>query len=291
MADLKDVEMDNHPDVLADIPVIKVDKIDIEVNDLDARVAVLAKVRKLVNISVGAQAHLDEVQLKIEGVEGQALLKARLDNVSKILERVLLSLDRNPELLEGVGKALEEVGGGTGHLLDESGDAVEDVGEGAGKALPKVGEGASSALSDVGGGANQALGEVGEGANQALGEVGQGANQALGEVGQGAGQGVAAVGQGAQQGVGQLTGQQGQQQGQQQASSPPSNSRGNRRRASRGKPRSRSNLRSRGEASSGGEEDNVPLVQWRQPGSWQLESQPLRREPRQLQWAEGLAED
>ncbi|HMA26894.1 MAG TPA: hypothetical protein VKO62_04605, partial [Solirubrobacterales bacterium] len=100
------------PDVLADVPVVKVDKIDIEVDDLDARVAVLAKVRKLLNVSVGAHAHLGEVELKIEGVEAQALLKARLDNVSRILERVLLSLDRNPELLEGVGKALEEVGGG-----------------------------------------------------------------------------------------------------------------------------------------------------------------------------------
>ena len=172
MVNPKDVDMQEGPDVLADVPVVKVDKIDIEVDDLDARVAVLAKVRKLLNISVGAQAHLGEVELKIEGVEAQALLKARLENVTKILERVLLSLDRNPELLEGVGKALEEVGGGTGHLLDESGDAVEDVGEGAGEALPEVGKGASSALGNVGEGANQAIGEVGEGAKQALPEVG-----------------------------------------------------------------------------------------------------------------------
>jgi hypothetical protein len=189
VADLKDVEMEEGPDVLADVPVVKVDKIDIEVDDLDARVAVLARVRKLLNISVGAQAHLGEVELNIEGIEAQALLKARLDNVSKILERVLLSLDRNPELLEGVGKAIEEVGGGTGHMLDESGDAIEDVGEGAGEAVP----------------------EVGKGAGGALGEVGKGAGQALPEVGKGAGRGVAGVGQGAQQGVGQLTGQQAQQ--------------------------------------------------------------------------------
>ncbi len=219
--------MPEGPDVLVDVPVVKVDKIDIEVDDLTAQVAVLAKVRKLLNISIGAQVHLGQVELKIEGVEAQALLKARLDNVSKILERVLLSLDRNPELLEGIGKAVEEVGGGTGHLLDESGDAIEDVGEGAGKALPKVGQGASQALGDVGQGANQALGEVGQGANQALGQVGQGAgqgvaglgqgaNQALGQVGQGAGQGLAGVGQGVQQGVGQLTGQQQPQQQQQQ---------------------------------------------------------------------------
>ena len=91
MLDPKDVDMEESPDVLADIPVVKVDKIDIEVDDLDARVAVLAKVRKLLKVSVGAQVHLGEVELKIEGVEAQALLKARLDNVSKILERIMLA--------------------------------------------------------------------------------------------------------------------------------------------------------------------------------------------------------
>jgi HSP20 family molecular chaperone IbpA len=165
------------PDVLVDVPVVKVDKIDIEVDDLRAQVAVRAEVRKLVQLNVGAQARLGTVELQIEGVEAQALLKARLDRVGAIVDRVLLSLDRNPELLEGVGHAVQDVGGGTGKLLAESGEAVEDVGEGAGHALP----------------------QVGQGANQALGEIGQGGGQALGQLGQGAGQGLQGVGQGAQQ--------------------------------------------------------------------------------------------
>ena len=182
------------PDVLLDVPVVKVDQINIEVDDLDARVAVMAQVRKLLNLKVGAHAHLGEVELKIEGVEAQALLKARLDNVSRILERVLLSLDRNPELLEGVGHAVEEIGGGTGHLLDESGDAVEDVGEGAEKALPEVGKGAESAL-----------GDVGQGTGRALGGVGQGAKRGVAGVGKGAGQGVQGLGKGAQRGIRKAT--------------------------------------------------------------------------------------
>jgi hypothetical protein len=94
-------ELPDGPDVLLDVPVIKVDEIDIEVDDLRAQVAVMAEVRDLVEISVGADVSLGKVELKIEGVEAQALLKARLDNVALILERVLTSLDRNPELLEG----------------------------------------------------------------------------------------------------------------------------------------------------------------------------------------------
>jgi hypothetical protein len=165
------------PDVLVDVPVVKVDKIGIEVDDLRAQVAVRAEVRELVQLNVGAQVRLGTVELEIEGVEAQALLKARLDRVGAIVGRVLMSLDRNPELLESVGHAAEEVGGGANQLLSGSGEAVQDVGEGAGQALP----------------------QVGQGANQALGAIGQGGNQALGQIGQGAGQGLEGVGQGAQQ--------------------------------------------------------------------------------------------
>src|SRR3954452_25028601 len=107
IVDPKDIP--DGPDVLVDVPVVKVDEIDIEVEDLRAQVAVQAEVRDIVQLSVGADAHLGKVELKIEGVEAQALLKARLDNVTAILERVLTTLDRNPELLESIGKAVEDV--------------------------------------------------------------------------------------------------------------------------------------------------------------------------------------
>jgi len=145
-------ELPEGPDVLLDVPVVKVDEIDIEVDQLRAQVAVMAEVRDLVEISVGADVSLGRVELKIEGVEAQALLKAKLDNVSQILERVLTSLDRNPELLESVGGAVEEVGGGTRHFLSETGETVEDVGEGA-----------QGAVQDLGQGTGQATGEIGKG--------------------------------------------------------------------------------------------------------------------------------
>jgi hypothetical protein len=191
VVDPKDIN--GGPDVLIDVPVVKVDEIDIEVDDLHAQVAVLAEVRKLVKIGVGAEAQLDKVELKIEGVEAQALLKAKLDNVTAILERVLLSLDRNPALLQSVGRAVEEVGAGAGDLLDQSGDAVEDVGEGAEKALEPIGQGAG-----------QAVGQVGKGAGDAAGEIGEGAERGVAGVGRGTGRGVQGVGQGAKQLSGNL---------------------------------------------------------------------------------------
>jgi hypothetical protein len=181
-------EIPEGPDVLLDIPVVKVDEIDLEVEDLRAQVSVLAEVRDLVEISVGADVALGQVELKIEGVEAQALLKARLDNVTRILERVLTTLDRNPELLESVGHAVEDVGQGAGKLVGQTGEAVQDVGEGA-----------SSAVQDVGRGAGEGVQQIGQGAQQGVASVGQGAQQGVAGIGQGAGQGVAGVGQGARQ--------------------------------------------------------------------------------------------
>src|SRR5215217_3045310 len=91
IVDPKDIP--DGPDVLLDVPVVKVDEVDLEVEDLRAQVAVSAEVRDILQLSVGVDASLGKVELKIEGVEAQALLKARLDNVSAILARVLLSLD------------------------------------------------------------------------------------------------------------------------------------------------------------------------------------------------------
>ena len=56
----------------------------------------------------------------IQNVETQALLEVRLTEVTKILSRVLTTLDRNPELLKSVGQALGDVGGGAHDLLTDS---------------------------------------------------------------------------------------------------------------------------------------------------------------------------
>jgi hypothetical protein len=151
------------PDVLLDVPVVKVDEIDLEVDDLRAQVSVAAEVTGMVELSVGVEARLGKVELNIQGVEAQALVKARLDNVSAILQRVVLSLDRNPELLASVGEAVERVGGGAGELLEGTGEAVEHTGSGAGEAV-----------SEAGGGAGRGVGAAGRGVGKGVGSLGKG---------------------------------------------------------------------------------------------------------------------
>ena len=167
---LAERDLDSEPDVLLDVPVVKVDEINLDVEELRARVSLQAQVLDLLRLNVGADVFIGQVGLEIKGVEAQALLKVRLDNVARIVDRVLATIDRNPQILEqiteGVGDAAEEIGEGTG-------TAAEEIGAGAGSAVEEVGEGAGSAVEDVGAGAGSAVEDVGEGAGEAVEDTGE----------------------------------------------------------------------------------------------------------------------
>jgi hypothetical protein len=167
-------EIEEAVDVYVDAPVVKVDEIKFELDDLRAHVAVLAEVGHFVQLSAGAGVRLGKVELDIQGVETQVLLEARLENVTKILARVLTTLERNPELLESVGEALGDVGGGAHDLLTDAGDAVKGIGAGAGSAVEEVGGGAEQGVAGLGQGAQQGVQGVGQGAKQGLQDLGQG---------------------------------------------------------------------------------------------------------------------
>jgi hypothetical protein len=194
-------DIDEAVDVYVDVPVAKVDEIKFELDDFRAHLAVLAEAGHFVQINAGAAVRLGKVELDIQGVETQAMLETRLHNVTAILARVLTTLDRNPELLQSVGEALGDVGGGAHDLLTDTGDTVKSIGKGG-----------ESAVQDIGHGAGQGVAGIGRGAQRGVEGLGEGAQQGVQGLGQGAQQGVEGVGQGAQQGL-QNLGQQDQPAG------------------------------------------------------------------------------
>jgi hypothetical protein len=178
-------EIEEAVDVYVDAPVVKVDEIKFEIDDLRAHLAVLAEAGHFVQLNAGAGVRLGKVELDIQGVETQALLEVRLENVTKILARVLTTLERNPELLESVGDALGDVGGGAHDLLTDAGDTVKSLGSGAGSAVEDVGQGAGQGVEGLGQGAQQGVEGLGQGAQQGVQGVGHGAQQGLQNLGQG----------------------------------------------------------------------------------------------------------
>ena len=124
-------------DVLLDVSELEVDRIKLTVRDLRAHVSVLAELAGLVNLQVGVDARLDEVELEIEGVRAKVLLKVRLDDVRAILNHALDTVAEHPEILRTLTRALNElVSGLVGDALGtletllgslEVGDTVDEA--------------------------------------------------------------------------------------------------------------------------------------------------------------------
>jgi hypothetical protein len=95
-------------DVLLDVQELEVDRIKLTVRGLRAHVSVVAELASLVNLQVGVDARLDEVELEIEGVRAKVLLEVRLDKVRAILNHGLNTVAEHPEILRALTRALDE---------------------------------------------------------------------------------------------------------------------------------------------------------------------------------------
>ena len=146
------------PDVLLDVPTLNVEEIDLEVEDLQVRVALQAVLADLVQINVGLKAELGEVKLTVKDVEAQVQLKARLDNVRAIFSEVLESLQHSPQFFR---QALE-TGTQTARppedttpdteVVDETGDVPSPPPDGSAgeRGEPEVTEAARNKARDLG---------------------------------------------------------------------------------------------------------------------------------------------
>ena len=94
-------------DVILEIPELSVDSIGLTVSDVRAHVALDANAMNLVQITAGVDVGIKKVQLGIVGVLAEAYLYVDLDNVGRIVNRVVQTLDRNPQILIQVLKTVD----------------------------------------------------------------------------------------------------------------------------------------------------------------------------------------
>jgi len=112
----QDSQPELSPDLYLDVPVLQIDELDLEVEDLQLQVSLQTQLADFVNISAGINAHVSKLKLAIKGVEAQARLKVRLEGTLETLRRALETIDRNPEVLGGAPSGGAPYGG------EQSGD-------------------------------------------------------------------------------------------------------------------------------------------------------------------------
>ena len=105
----------DEPDVFVDIPEVRVGELCIDVQKLEAHLALRAQIANLLNLVAGVHVRVDEVKIDLKDVEAQAMLKVRLENTYNILDRTLTTLDKNPEIVKG--------------LLETADSAVQETGD------------------------------------------------------------------------------------------------------------------------------------------------------------------
>jgi hypothetical protein len=128
-------------DVIVNVPELCVERIRLDVDNVEARLALHAAVANLVRVSAGADVFIGDVQLGINGVRAEALLLVDLDNVVAIVDRTLAFVDAHPEIVSQlagtVQRTLGTVGGVTGAALRPGGVVDQAVGA-AGRTLENV---------------------------------------------------------------------------------------------------------------------------------------------------------
>jgi hypothetical protein len=94
-------------DVILEVPELSVDSIGLTVQDVRAHVSLDANAMNFVQITAGVDVGIKKVQLSISGVLAEAYLYVDLDNVARIVDRVVATLDRNPQILTQVLSAVD----------------------------------------------------------------------------------------------------------------------------------------------------------------------------------------
>lgn len=184
----------DHEDVVLDVPTLHVDSLDLDLSNLRARVSLNAEVLSLLRLSVGVDVDLGQARLDLRGVDAQALLKVRLENVASIIDRVVQTVDSHPEIIEPMVRTVQETlrrtGNQAGHALGQiyPGTAAPFgvPGERGRPTTEQPGQETLQAVQNASRNATQAVHEAGQDTTQAVREAGHAAAQKTGEARQGA---------------------------------------------------------------------------------------------------------
>ncbi|ORY68381.1 uncharacterized protein BCR38DRAFT_385888 [Pseudomassariella vexata] len=145
----------NYPDVLLQVPELSVDRIELDVDDLQAEINLAAQVAGLVEINAGIQVGITKVNITIADVDAELELIIRLGNLVDIVNRTLATLDLNPLLINVLNEVTDVVDAVVGavdgllgsivngdskinFIIDNLGNIVQEVTSDAGNILSSI---------------------------------------------------------------------------------------------------------------------------------------------------------
>ena len=137
----------DEPDVVLDVPVLNIDELNLEVEDLTAHVSLRAELADLVKINVGVDVQLGKVNLDIKGLEAQALLKVRLEKILSTIDRALEAIEKTPQILGGAVRSVS----GAPQDADQTTQLTEGTIRRGGPTTERGGQAADSSLGEAGG--------------------------------------------------------------------------------------------------------------------------------------------
>ncbi|WP_433314972.1 hypothetical protein ACQP0U_01090 [Micromonospora sp. CA-269861] len=113
-----------NPDVLLDIPKVSVDSIRLAVDGLEADLSLRARVANLLQVDAGVRVRLSGGELDVNGVNAEAQLRVRLEQLTSILGRALDTLDNNPHIIEALART-------AGTAVDDANRSAQQLAAGA----------------------------------------------------------------------------------------------------------------------------------------------------------------
>jgi hypothetical protein len=142
----------DEPDVYVFVPQVHVGELCIDVERLEAHLALRAQVANLVNLVAGVHVAVDKVKIDLKDVDAEAEMKVRLENTYNILDRTLSTLDENPQvvekLLDTADTAVQETGR-IGQEATKPGGTLSELTSGVGDSLGNLSDGIGDTLSSV----------------------------------------------------------------------------------------------------------------------------------------------
>jgi hypothetical protein len=125
-------------DVYLNVKNLTVQKVELNVQALHARVNLKAKLGKLLSINAGVEVDIKNTTLKLENVYAQVMLKVNLTNLYRIIDRTLQSVDKDSSLLTGIVDIANVLSSSTSgdltttRTVDQLGQVIERVSDSSG---------------------------------------------------------------------------------------------------------------------------------------------------------------